>query len=208
MLSKEQNNEEGMNKDSEKFYDRLSFLYPVIDLFIKPQKRKLFSMINNYPYGQLLEIGVGNGTHFKYYNTHKITGIDTSRSMLSRAHLHLKANIQIFHMNGERLSFPNETFDYVVLSHVIAVVKDPEKLLEEVRRVLKPNGKIFILNHFTPNNWLQYIDKAFKIISGLFFFKSVFHISALRELGNFNLQGEFNAGLFSYFKIQIYEKSL
>src|SRR5687768_10196963 len=111
-----------MNRDSEKFYDRLSFLYPAIDLFMKPQKRKLFGMINSFPSGQLLEIGVGNGAHFKYYNTHEIIGVDTSRSMLSRARVHLKDNIRILHMNGEMLSFPNEAFDYVVMSHVITVV--------------------------------------------------------------------------------------
>ena len=55
-------------------------------------------------------------------------------------------------MDGENLQFPDCYFDYVVLSHVITVVDDPEKLLEETYRVLKPNGKIFILNHFTPKN--------------------------------------------------------
>jgi len=197
-----------MAKDSEKFYDRISFLYPIIDLFLKPQKRKFFSKINYFPHGRLLEIGIGNGANLNYYNTHEITGVDTSKHMLARASKYQKKHVQLFHMNGQTLSFPNESFDYVILSHVIAVVEDPEKLLEEVYRVLKPNGKIFILNHVTPENWLKYIDKFFKSISGLFFFKSVFHLSDLPQLKNFRLQSECNAGLFSYFKILIYEKSL
>jgi phosphatidylethanolamine/phosphatidyl-N-methylethanolamine N-methyltransferase len=197
-----------MANNSEKFYDRLTFLYPIIDLFLKPQKHKFFGRINGCPYGRLLEIGVGNGAHFKYYNTHEITGVDTSKSMLARARKHLKDNIQLFHMNGETLLFPDEVFDYVILSHVIAVVDDPEKLLEEVYRVLKPNGKVFILNHFTPNNWLKYLDKIFESISRLFYFKSVFHISSVRKIEQFKLLTEFNAGLFSYFKILIYEKNL
>ncbi|MBT1697356.1 methyltransferase domain-containing protein [Fulvivirgaceae bacterium PWU4] len=197
-----------MINNSEKFYDRLTFLYPIIDFFLKPQKHKFFSRINSCPYGRLLEIGVGNGTHFNYYNTHEIIGIDTSRSMLASARKHLKGNIRLLHMSGENLLFQNKTFDYVILSHVIAVVEDPEKLLEEVYRVLKPNGKVFILNHFTPNNWLKYLDKTFESLSRLFYFKSVFHISSLRKLEKFKLLEEFNAGLFSYFKILIYEKSL
>jgi phosphatidylethanolamine/phosphatidyl-N-methylethanolamine N-methyltransferase len=109
-------------------------------------------------------------------------------------------------MNGETLLFPNQVFDYVILSHVIAVVEDPEKLLEEVYRVLKPNGRVFILNHFTPRNWLRYIDKTFESISRLVFFKSLFHISNVRNIEKFKLLMEMNAGLSSYFKILVYEK--
>jgi phosphatidylethanolamine/phosphatidyl-N-methylethanolamine N-methyltransferase len=197
-----------MNKHIEEFYNRLAFLYPVIDLFLKAQKQKFFRKINGYPFGRVLEIGVGNGGHLKYYNTHEITGIDTSISMLTRAKKHQRRNIQLSQMNGEALSFPDEAFDYVVLSHVIAVVEDPERLLEEVHRVLKPKGKVFILNHFTPKNWLKYLDLSFERISRLFHFKSVFHITSLRKIEKFTLLSEFNAGWFSYFKILIYEKSL
>jgi phosphatidylethanolamine/phosphatidyl-N-methylethanolamine N-methyltransferase len=197
-----------MTHSSEKFYDRLSSLYPIIDLFLKPQKRKFFSEINNLRYGRLLEIGVGNGAHFKYYSTHQIVGIDTSRSMLSRASKQLKDNIQLFHMNGEKLLFPDEVFDYVILSHVIAVVDDPETMMKEVCRVLKPRGKVIILNHFTPRNWLKYVDQIFESVSRLFYVKSVFHISSVEQLKSFKLRSASNAGLFSYFKILIYEKAL
>ena len=197
-----------MNTTSEKFYDQLAWLYPVIDLFLKSQKRKLFNVINACPHGQLLEIGVGNGRHFKYYNTHEITGIDTSRSMLSQAHEEVKENIRVFHMNGEELLFPNEVFDYVVMSHVIAVVENPEKLLREVHRVLKPKGKVFILNHFTPDNWLNHVDRALEKVARLFYFRSVFMISDLCTIQKFKLLHEHDAGLFSYFKILIYEKDV
>jgi phosphatidylethanolamine/phosphatidyl-N-methylethanolamine N-methyltransferase len=150
---------------------------------------------------------VGNGAHLKHYNTHEIIGIDTSQSMLNRAGKYKKDNVQLLLMNGESLLFPDETFDYVTLSHVIAVVEDPEKVLEEVHRVLKPDGKVFILNHFTPDNWLQYIDRSFQRISRMLHFKSVFHIDNLRKIQKFKRVRELNAGLFSYFKILIYEKN-
>ena len=196
------------HKSSAKFYDRLSRLYPLIDLFLKPQKRKFIAKINSYPYGRLLEIGVGNGSHLKYYSTHEITCIDNSASMLSLAKKHCRDNMQLLQMNGEVLSFRNETFDYVVLSHVIAVVEDPEKLLEETHRVLKPQGKVFILNHFTPDNGLKYIDRSVEGISRLLCFKSVFQIADLKKIKTFTLLKEFNAGMFSYFKVLIYEKHL
>ena len=195
-------------KSSDQFYDRLTFLYPVIDLFLKPQKRKFVNTINGFPNGRLLEIGVGNGSHLKYYRNHSITGIDTSRSMLTRARKVQTDRTFLLHMNGESIRFPNETFDYVTLSHVITVVEDPERLLEEVHRVLKPNGKLFILNHFTPYNLLKYVDSAFEKISGLLHFKSVFRINSLSNIKTYKLLRESGAGLFSYFKILIYEKNI
>ena len=193
---------------SEKFYDRFTILYPLVEVFLKPQKTKFFKTINGFPPGRLLEIGIGNGTNLPYYANHDIVGVDTSRSMLARAEQHRKDNMQLFHMNGETLSFQNEVFDYVILSHVITVVDDAEKLLNEVFRVLKPDGKVFILNHFTPDNWLKYLDKSVETISRRFHFKSVFPVTRINRQRKFRLLKEMDAGLFSYFKILIYEKNL
>jgi len=109
-------------------------------------------------------------------------------------------------MDGKSLLFYDEEFDYVVLSHVIAVVDDPEQLLKEVLRVLKPNGQVFILNHFTPNNWLRYVDGAFGMISKLLHFKSVFCIDEIATIKKFILLKEVHFGLASYFKLLIYQK--
>jgi phosphatidylethanolamine/phosphatidyl-N-methylethanolamine N-methyltransferase len=197
-----------MTTTSEKFYDRLTFLYPVVDLFLKPQKRRFVNTINEFPHGRLLEIGVGNGSHLKYYRNHCITAIDTSRRMLARAAKSRTDRVFLLHMNGEAIRFPDETFDYVILSHVITVVEDPERLLEEASRVLRPNGKLFILNHFTSDNWLGYVDVAFEKLSRLLHFKSVFYINTLRSIRAFKLLTESGAGPFSYFKILIYEKNV
>jgi phosphatidylethanolamine/phosphatidyl-N-methylethanolamine N-methyltransferase len=115
--------------------------------------------------------------------------------------------MKILQMNGERLLFHDQTFDYVVLSHVIAVVDNPEKLLEEIHRVLKPNGKIFILNHFTPTNGIRHIDSAFQQISKLLHFKSVFHIDRLDTIRKFTRLREIGFGQLSYFKLLIYVKA-
>ncbi|HLA54434.1 MAG TPA: class I SAM-dependent methyltransferase [Flavitalea sp.] len=197
-----------MATKSEQFYDRLAVLYPVIDLFLKPQKHKFFSKINGCARGRLLEIGVGNGAHLPYYRTHDVVGIDTSARMLARARRHAQGNIQLLQMNGENLLFPDKAFDYVVLSHVITVVDNPDNLFEEVYRVLKPNGQILILNHFTPRNWLKYLDKLFERVSGILHFKSVFDISQLHAIKKFKLMEESDIGRFSYFKIMVYEKKL
>ena len=195
-----------MNNKTEKFYNIFSLFYPLVDIFLSPQKKKLFKEINNQPFGKLLEIGVGNGSHFKYYKSHKIIGIDTSINMLKIARKQNYENIELIHMNGEILKFKESSFDYIIISHVIAVVDNPEKLLEEAYRVLKPNGTVYILNHFTPNNWLRYIDNSFQIISKIFHFKSVFHIDSLVTIKKFKLLKTFDFGKLSYFKLLIYYK--
>jgi len=195
-----------MFKQTELFYNQFSFLYPLVDIFLKPQKKVLFNEINMLPEGRLLEIGIGNGAHFNLYKKHTIIGIDTSEAMLQAARKKCCANIKVLKMNGKDLLFDKDEFDYIVLSHVIAVVDHPAQLLEEVLRVLKPQGLVFILNHFTPNNWLSRIDRSFEKISKLLHFRSVFYIDEIPAIKKFVLLKEFNLGIASYFKLLIYTK--
>lgn len=195
-----------MNKKTTSFYNRFSLLYPLVDIILKPQKRLLFSEVNNLPEGKLLEIGIGNGTHLPQYNKHKVTGIDTSAVMLDIARKNHLRNIELFEMSGEALSFDDELFDYVVLSHVIAVVDSPEQLLQEVYRVMKPQGHLFILNHFTPDNWLRHIDHSFELVAKSLRFKSVFRLQDLPGIEKFTLIKEVSVSMASYFKLLIYQK--
>ena len=195
-----------MSKAIETFYNKFSFFYPLVDVFLRPQKKVLWNEINSLPDGNLLEIGVGNGAHLQLYKKHKVVGIDTSSAMLAVAGKRNPDNAQLLQMNGEELLFEDAQFDYVVLCHVIAVVDNPEQLLVEVFRVLKPNGKIFILNHFTPDNWLKYVDHAFRLISKSFHFKSVFHLGEVKSISKFKLLKEILFQPASYFKLLIYQK--
>jgi phosphatidylethanolamine/phosphatidyl-N-methylethanolamine N-methyltransferase len=193
---------------SQRFYDRFAFVYPVIDLFLTPQKRAFFELIASTTPGRLLEIGVGNGSHLRCYKSHEVIGIDNSSAMLARAKKHRRADIELMQMSGEDLQFQDASFDHVVLSHVIAVVDDPDRLVREVHRVLRPGGNIYILNHVTPSNGLRYIDRAFAAVTDLLKFRSVFDPSSITELQRFTLIHEEGIGLFSYFKILIYEKGV
>jgi len=178
----------------------------LVDVFLKPQKKKFFNEINQLPYGNLLEIGVGNGSHFQLYKNHKITGIEISSSMLNVAKKNATNEIELFQMNGEELEFAENSFNYVVLSHVIAVADQPEKLLMQCHNVLKPGGKLLILNHFTPNNWLKYLDRIFNLGSGLFHLKSLFYIEDIKAMEQFKLEKEIALKPLSYFKILIFTK--
>lgn len=129
-----------MNKQTESFYNHFSLLYPLVDIILKPQKRVLFREINSLPAGKLLDIGVGNGTHLPLYKQHKVTGVDTSAKMLEHANKQQRKHIELLQMDGEALLFDDASFDYVVLSHVLAVVEDLEKVVKEASRILKPGS--------------------------------------------------------------------
>jgi phosphatidylethanolamine/phosphatidyl-N-methylethanolamine N-methyltransferase len=103
---------------------------------------------------KVLEVGAGTGTSFPAYPSHcEITGIDLAPDMLERARQKIRENgwrhIRVLEMNAQNLEFPDNTFDYVMAFHVVTVVPDPVRMVQEAKRVCKPGGKIVIVNHFT-----------------------------------------------------------
>ena len=195
-----------MIRSKSNFYDIICNLYPLVDQVLLPQKRRLIKEINRLPTGRLLELGVGTGRHCKDYGKHQVTGIDNSAGMLRTARCNGRDNITLIRMDAEKLSFKAATFDYVVISHVLAVVDNPEKVLQETHRVLKTGGKLFVLNHFTPRNPLRYLDLCFRYFSKLLRFRSVFYLHGLKVLRKFALQEEISLWPVGYFKLLIFQK--
>lgn len=193
-----------MNYSTATFYNNISFLYPAINYFLKAHRKVLIEEVNSALPGKLLEIGVGNGSHLPLYRAHQITGIDISKAMLNKAQRFKGEHTRLLLMNGESLMFPEACFDYVVLCHVLAVAQNPDQLLEQVYKVLKPGGKLFILNHFTPGNWLRYVDWAFQPLSSLLHFRSIFYLHHIKGLQRFSLHKQPDPGKSSYFKLLIF----
>ncbi len=103
--------------------------------------------------GHILEIGVGTGLSFEDYDLDtEITGIDVSEPMIARARERCATgrypfvkDLQV--MDASALGFPDATFDCVVAQFVITLVENPERVLSECARVLKPGGQIILVNH-------------------------------------------------------------
>ncbi|MBI3334170.1 class I SAM-dependent methyltransferase [Candidatus Pacearchaeota archaeon] len=101
-------------------------------------------------YGRVLEIGIGTGRNFRYYPPVFITGIDYSREMIALAKLKAQKqgmNIALRRMNAERLHFKKDEFDIVVDTLGLCTYPNPVKALKEMRRVVKKNGLILLLEH-------------------------------------------------------------
>jgi phosphatidylethanolamine/phosphatidyl-N-methylethanolamine N-methyltransferase len=71
-------------------------------------------------------------------------------------------------MDAANLRLPSGTFDKAVAMYVMSVVPDPVAVVNEMRRVCKPSGEIFIVNHFhSPRPLVRSIEKLFSPLSRL-----------------------------------------
>jgi phosphatidylethanolamine/phosphatidyl-N-methylethanolamine N-methyltransferase len=105
----------------------------------------------------VLDVGVGTGLSLSFFPKYcDVTGIDLSSGMLVQARKKVDEmgldNIKLIEMDAMNLRFPDDTFDKVFISHVITVVPDPYKMVDEVRRVCKNGGRVVIINHFRSEN--------------------------------------------------------
>jgi len=103
--------------------------------------------------GKILEVGVGTGLSFDDYDaTTEITGIDLSAPMLEKARAKMASGRypyvkDVRLMDAHNMAFADATFDCVVAQFVITLVANPEQVLSECHRVVKPGGRIILVNH-------------------------------------------------------------
>jgi demethylmenaquinone methyltransferase/2-methoxy-6-polyprenyl-1,4-benzoquinol methylase len=132
-------------------YNRISPIYELIDLplellFFRRWREEALSGLR----GQVLEVGMGTGRNLKYYpSACFITGIDNSEGMLEKAREKAAnmRNVNLLLMDAENMEFPDNSFDYLVITFVLCTIPDPVKALKEMRRVLKPSGELIALEH-------------------------------------------------------------
>lgn len=110
--------------------------------------------------GRVLEIGVGTGLSLDRYAPHlEVTGVDVSTEMLDKARQKVAERkltnvVRISEMDARALAFPDGHFDTVVAMHVISVVPEPEKVMEEMARVCRPGGEVLLVGHFARDKGL------------------------------------------------------
>lgn len=130
-------------------------------------RRRAVAAINAMPAAtKVLEVGVGTGLALPHYSRNKrITGIDLSAEMLDVARkrvreenlTHVEALLE---MDAEATNFADASFDVAVAMFVASVVPNPRRLMTEMRRVVRPGGTIFCVNHFRaergPRWWVEW----------------------------------------------------
>ena len=101
--------------------------------------------------GAVLEIGGGTGANLAYYrDVDRVTVAEPDSFMRKRlgqklAEVHVP--VEVSDAGAEALPFPDGSFDTVVSTLVLCTVPDQESALDEVRRVLRPGGRLLGIEH-------------------------------------------------------------
>ena len=132
-----------------------------------PWQKQPFDVLIDFPSlatKDVLEIGVGHGSHAALIAPHcrTFTGIDlTGRATtMTRKRLEqkqIKASIE--QMDAENMCFPNVSFDFIWSWGVIHHSANTEKVVQEMARVLKPNGQAVVMVYFR-SWWHYYIQQG------------------------------------------------
>ena len=116
--------------------------------FIGEERKKCLANVG----GQVLEIGFGSGHNLPYYpsGVEKVVAVDPSTvgARLARKRI-LMAPFSVEHvpLEGEKIFAPDASFDSAVSTFTLCTIPDVASALRQVRRVLKPGGRFFFLEH-------------------------------------------------------------
>lgn len=135
---------------------RISYtlIAPLYDLFIEvPMRAARQHSLSSLASGagqNILISGAGTGLDLPHLPaTHRYTALDFNPDMLARARPR-GAHLDVEFILGDSMALPFEdaSFDVVVLHLILAVVPEPQRVLSEAARVLKPGGQILLFDKF------------------------------------------------------------
>lgn len=104
-------------------------------------------------HGVVLEVGAGGGQNFPFYDPTRVVrveAVEPDAAMLvaaGRSLVEAPVPIRLSRAPAEALPFPDAHFDSAVVTLVFCSVRDPQRSLREIWRVLKPGGVLLLLEH-------------------------------------------------------------
>ena len=123
---------------------------------------------------RILEVGAGTGANFRFYpQCKKAVAGEISYKMLEIAKEKTDF-IELVQTDAETLPFAANSFDAAFATLVFCSIPNPENAFRELRRIVKPNGKIILLEHVRPKGF-----------SGYFFdFLNIFTVALIEDYFN------------------------
>jgi ubiquinone/menaquinone biosynthesis C-methylase UbiE len=124
--------------------------------------------------GDVLEIGGGTGANLPFYRGDvRLTVVEPNPHMtrrLRRRAARLGRRVTVVAGSGEKIPFPDASFDSVVTTLVLCMVDDLEQVVREARRVLRPGGAFYFYEHVASKSrrrrrWEDRLNPAWRFLT-------------------------------------------
>ncbi len=115
--------------------------------------RRQRQMVVPLAQGNVLEIGFGTGLNLEFYDRARvasITGLDPGLALHRRIRQRIQRSglaVELVRLSAESIPYPDAAFDTVVVTYSLCSIPDIGNALKEMRRVLKPRGKLVFCEH-------------------------------------------------------------
>lgn len=134
-------------------YTLIAPLYDaIVDSATQSMRKESLQRINSSTPQNILINGIGTGLDIPHLpDHHRYQATDLTPAMLKKCEHRLQQrclDLQLHVADVMNLPFEDDQFDIVVMNLIVAVVPDPLKALQEACRVVKPGGKIYIMDKF------------------------------------------------------------
>lgn len=168
-----------------------------------PSNKKIFDLANNWKPGKILDLGCGNGRHLIPFSKNRFNcyGIDFSKNMINNAKESFKKNkLKTVFKQAEltKIPFKDNYFDYIIClaSFHSLNKKEQSTSLKEIKRVIKPNGKLFIAvwNKWQPRFIFKSKEQMIpwkikdKIYQRYYYLFNIFEFKKLLKKHNFKIK--------------------
>ncbi|PRX29792.1 methyltransferase family protein [Orenia metallireducens] len=111
-------------------------------------RKNLIDILGNLEFNSVLDVDCGKGSLLeiisKNYSDVSISGIDSSEDKLKAAKRRLGADSDLILCNSEILPWDQSSFDLVLCVNSFQHYRHPERVLAEIKRVIKPEGYLLI----------------------------------------------------------------
>lgn len=152
------------NRDRDEYRPNMAVVYPGSLHIAKLQLKAYRTVIETYCTGDLLDCGCGSMPYYQMYKgkTSSITGVDWEGTHGENAFADKIADL------NEGIPFDDGSFDSVLVTDVLAHIFQPENLIKDISRVLRPDGKLVLTSPFfywisePPHEYYRYTEYALR----------------------------------------------
>ncbi len=127
--------------------------------------------------GRVLEVGMGSGLNLPFYDRDRVEliwGLEPSEGMRRKAAPAVEASdieVRWLDLPGEQIPLDDDGVDSIVLTYTLCSIQDWRGALEQMRRVLKPGGKVFFSEHGEApdeqvRRWQRRLNPVWNVVAG------------------------------------------